>query len=202
MYLFFDTETNGFPPYANMTQLAFILTDKKGNVLEEFQSVIKPKGWIVKDKAWYLANGSTEEEAEKKGGFFTDNNISTERCEIEGIPCFDALRKFQEALKKCKYKIAHNIRFDNQIVAKEINLEGITPQLFQYKKSICTMLSTVQFVGALNKWGKPGKWPKLQELHVKLFNREFERAHDALDDVKAMVKCFFELQKIGIIAKH
>lgn len=61
------------------------------------------------------------------------------------------------------------------------------------------MLSTVDFVGALNRWGKPGKWPTLTELHVKLFECEFEGAHDALDDVKAMVNCFFELKKRGII---
>jgi DNA polymerase-3 subunit epsilon len=202
MYLFFDTETNGFPPHANMTQLGFILTDADGNILEKYQAVIKPDGWIVKDKAWYLANGYSEEDAIKKGGFFTDNNISTARCEEFGIPVYDALRAFQEALKKCQYKVAHNISFDNKIVYKEIVSAGITKELFQFKKSLCTMLSTVQFVGAFNKWGKPGKLPKLQELHVKLFDEEFVGAHDALDDVKAMVRCFFELQKIGIIANH
>ena len=145
---------------------------------------------------------ATVENAIKKGGFFTDNNISTKRCEDEGIPVFDALRKFQDALKKCQYKIAHNISFDNKIVYKEIVEAGITKELFQFKKSLCTMLSTVKFVGAVNKFGKPGKWPKLQELHVKLFNEEFEGAHDALDDVRAMVRCFFELQNRGIIAKH
>ena len=82
-------------------------------VIDQYQAVIKPKGWIVKDVAWYLENGSSEEYAIKKGGFFTDNNISTKRCEEEGVDVFIALRKFQEALKKSKYKIAHNIKFDN-----------------------------------------------------------------------------------------
>lgn len=182
MYLFFDTETNGFPPAARMTQLGFILTDKDGKVLEEFQSLIKPDGWVIpKDK------------------FFLDNNMSTERCEADGIPVYEPLRKFQDALKLCQYKIAHNINFDNQIVSKEIKLAGITHELFQFKKGHCTMLTTTSYVGALNKWGKPGKWPKLQELHVKLFEEEFVGAHDALDDVRAMVKCFFKLKELGLV---
>lgn len=185
MYLFFDTETNGFPPKARMTQLAFILTDKEGNIIKEFQSIIKPDDWEV-----------------PKEKFFIENNISTERCEKEGVPVFGPLREFQEALKQCQYKIAHNISFDNQIVQNELIFAGITHQLFQFKKQICTMRSTTDFVGALNKYGKPGKWPTLSELHIKLFGVDFEDTHDALGDVKAMVKCFFECQKLGVIATH
>lgn len=182
MYLFFDTETNGFPPKARMTQLAFILTDAEGNILKQYESLIKPNGWVI-----------------PKEKFFIDNNMSTERCEEHGKPVFEALREFQEALKLSQYKIAHNINFDNQIVQNELIFAGISHQMFEFKKRCCTMLSTVDFVGALNRWGKPGKWPTLTELHVKLFECEFEGAHDALDDVKAMVNCFFELKKRGII---
>ena len=181
MYLFFDTETNGFPPKARMTQLAFMLTDAEGNIIEQYQSIIKPDGWTV-----------------PKEKFFIENNISTERCEREGFEVFGVLRKFQEALKQCKYKIAHNIKFDNQIVAKEIRIADITPQLFQYKKQYCTMLSSTEFVGALNKWGKPGKWPSLTELHIKLFGKDFDGAHDAMADVIALKDCFFGLKKAGI----
>ena len=183
MYLIFDTETNGFPPKARMTQLAFMLFDEQGNVLQQFESIIKPDGWEV-----------------PKEKFFIDNNMSTERCEREGIEVFTAMRAFQDALKLCKYKIAHNISFDNQIIAKEISLAGIEPALFQYKKGHCTMMSNVEFVGAINKWGKPGKWPKLEELHIKLFGCNFEGAHDALDDVRATAKCFFELKRLGMVA--
>lgn len=182
MYLFFDTETNGFPPKARMTQLGFILTDVNGKELKRHSSVIKPDGWTV-----------------PKEKFFIENNISTERCEAEGKPVFDSLREFQEALKQAEYKIAHNLKFDNQILSKEIRLAGITHELFQFKKSHCTMLSNINFVDAPNKWGTGLKWPKLQELYVKLFGVEFTGDHDALVDVEAMVKCFFELKKRGLV---
>lgn len=182
MYLVYDTETNGFPPKARMAQLAFILYDENGNIIKEFASHCKPDGWeIPKEK------------------FFIENNMSTERCEAEGIPVFNVLREFQEALKLAKYKIAHNHNFDNQIVTNEIAFAGIEPALFKYKKSFCTMLNTIDYVGAINKWGKPGKWPSLMELHQKLFECEFEGAHDALDDVRATGKCFFELKKRKIV---
>jgi DNA polymerase-3 subunit epsilon len=182
MYLVYDTETNGFPPKARMTQLAFILYAEDGTIIEQFESLIKPDGWVI-----------------PKQQFFIDNNMSTERCEEHGIPVFDALRRLQDALKQCSYKIAHNHNFDNQIVTNEIAFAGIEPALFKYKKSFCTMLSTVEYVGAINKWGKPGKWPNLMELHNKVFGCDFEGAHDALDDVKATGNCFFELKRKGII---
>ena len=42
------------------------------------------------------------------------------------------------------------------------------------------------------------KWPKLTELHQHLFNEDFEGAHDALADVMATVKCYFNLIKQGV----
>lgn len=180
-YLIFDTETNGFPPKARMTQLAFILYAEDGTIVKQYESLIKPDGWVVpKDK------------------FFIDNNMSTERCEKHGVPVFEALRELQDSLKQCDYKIAHNINFDNQIVAKELKLANIEEALFKYKKGHCTMLSNIKFVGALNKWGKPGKWPKLEELYRKLFNKEMVDAHDALADVAQTGECFFELKKRGL----
>jgi DNA polymerase III epsilon subunit-like protein len=44
------------------------------------------------------------------------------------------------------------------------------------------------------------KWPKLQELHQALFSVEFDAAHDAVADVRACAKCFFELKRRGVIS--
>jgi hypothetical protein len=43
------------------------------------------------------------------------------------------------------------------------------------------------------------KWPKLQELHSKLFGSPFEGGHDALVDVRACAKCYFELRKLEVM---
>lgn len=181
MYLFFDCETTGLPPRARMAQLAFVLCDEQGNIITEYASRVKPNGWVI-----------------PKEKFFIENNMSTERCEAEGKPVFEVLREFQEALKQCSYKIAHNIAFDKQIVQNELILAGIEYRLFQFKKEACTMLSSMNYVGARNKNGGI-KWPKLDEMYKKCFNKELENAHDALADVRATAECFFELKKRGII---
>jgi len=180
-FLFFDTETTGFPPKARMTQLAFMLVREDGEIIDSFKSLIKPDGWEV-----------------PKEKFFIDNNMSTERCEAEGIPVFDALRRLQDCLKLASIKVAHNINFDNKIILKELEEAKITHQLFQFKKGFCTMATTTEFCKLPGRYGKP-KWPKLLELHKILFGAEFDGAHDAMADVRATKDCFFELIKRGII---
>lgn len=60
MYLFFDTETTGFPtdnkpprdPHQGRAcQVAFILTDENGRNLAEFTSLIAPDNWTVSEGA-------------------------------------------------------------------------------------------------------------------------------------------------------
>ena len=34
------------------------------------------------------------------------------------------------------------------------------------------------------------KWPKLSELHIKLFGEDFDEAHNASADINATEKCF------------
>jgi DNA polymerase III subunit epsilon len=187
--IFFDTETTGTPKNYNapmldvnnwprVTQLAWIVTNEFGEISQEFQSLIKPDGWeIPKEK------------------FFLDNNMSTERCESEGQSMPHILNCFIQDAIECDYLVAHNISFDYNILGAE---------MIRYEKKvgkklnqICTMKSTTDFCQLPGPYGF--KWPKLEELHRKLFNCEFEGAHDALFDVRITVKCFFELLKLNII---
>ena len=62
------------------------------------------------------------------------------------------------------------------------------------KPKLCTMKSTIKFVAAPASWGG-FKFPKLEELHMKLFNENFEGAHDAFNDLNATARCLFELKK-------
>lgn len=187
MYLFFDTETTGLPKefgghwhdldnWPRMTQLAFILCDETGRELLNFCELIKPNGWEIPVE-----------------DFFIENNMSTERCEKEGIDIKIALSLFQKVLELADFKVAHNITFDNAIVGSEIYRgEILDIHEFKFKPKICTMQSTTQLCQLPGPRGY--KWPKLIELHEFLFCKGFEGAHDALEDVRAMVRCFFELK--------
>ena len=66
-------------------------------------------------------------------------------------------------------------------------------------KRIDTMMKTIKFVGALYSNGKPGKFPRLEELFAKLFDGETFPAHNALEDVRALRRCLPELVNLGII---
>ena len=192
IFLVFDTETTGLPKkwasswynvdnWPRMTQLGAMLIDSKGEVLDEYQTLIKPDNWEV-----------------PKESFFIENNMSTERCMAEGIPVYEALRQFQEYLKVADRKVAHNINFDNNIVGPELIRAKISHQLFKYKKGICTMRSTTNFVKIKSHAGG-NKWPKLKELHFQLFDEDFEGAHDAMADVRATARCLIECINRDII---
>src|SRR5699024_5889859 len=97
--------------------------------------------------------------------------------------------------EQCELLVAHNLKFDHPVLSAEMLRYG--------KKSsrridkFCTMLSTVDYCQLPGSYRF--KWPKLQELHKKLFGKEFDDAHDAGADVTATRECFFELKKRGII---
>src|SRR5688572_27481443 len=114
MYLFFDTETTGKAKNFNasfkdtqnwprVTQLAWQLYDESGNLLNFHSSLVKPDGWEV-----------------PKEKFFIDNNMSTERCEREGVDLQVVLSGFISAMNQCTHLIAHNMAFDLNVMACEM----------------------------------------------------------------------------------
>jgi len=188
-YLFFDTETTGTPKnykapmqdvdnWPRVLQLAFILYDENGNVLESFESLIKPDGWEVPD-----------------GVFWAKHGYTTEKCQTNGVSMQEALSKFIELYEQCDMLVAHNISFDYNVLGAEMLRYNVKTSA--RKDKICTMHSTTDFVALPGNYGF--KWPKLEELYYKLFGEIMEGAHDALFDVKATAKCFFELKKINVL---
>jgi len=92
--------------------------------------------------------------------------------------------------------IAHNMNFDIPILVNEMRLSKISAT--NKPRKVCTMMSTIKFVGALKSNGTP-KWPKLSELHIKLFGVDFDGAHDALEDVRATARCYQKLKENNLI---
>ncbi len=93
--------------------------------------------------------------------------------------------------------IWHNIEYDEDMIKLELKrLEK--DFLYRPKQVMCTMKTTVDFC-ALQWNGARFKYPKLWELHKKLFWEYFIWAHDALTDVEATLRCFIELVKKWVI---
>lgn len=94
--------------------------------------------------------------------------------------------------------IGHNIEYDEDLVKLELRrLEK--EYMYHPKQVFCTMKTTVDFCSI--QWnGARFKYPKLGELHKKLFDKYFIGAHDAMTDVEATLNCFTQLVKLGEIS--
>jgi DNA polymerase III subunit epsilon len=190
MYLFFDTETTGLPGnwkapvtdldnWPRMVQLAFWFYDGGGNRLSGGDFIIKPAGFVIPAAAARI------------------HGITTARAKKEGKELSGVLLDFRAAIDKAEYLVAHNMSFDEKIVGAEF-LRNNMRDSFPAKKRICTMKSAADYCAIPGPYGN--KWPKLTELHYKLFQTGFDGAHNAAADVAATIKCFWELKRLGIIA--
>ena len=189
MYLFFDTETTGLPrnwkaPVSNssnwprMVQLAWLIYDETGNRIDGEDFIIIPEGFTI------------PAEASKVHG------ITTERAHKDGYELDYVLQVFADQIEKADSLVAHNIAFDEKIVGAEFYRKRIPSNLFN-KPRLCTMKNSTNYCRIPGPYGY--KWPKLSELHIKLFDEDFEDAHDAAADINATAKCFWKMRDIGLI---
>jgi DNA polymerase-3 subunit alpha len=191
MFLIYDTETTGLPqdynaPLTNfdnwprLVQLAWQIHDEKGELVEVKNFIVKPAGFII------------PRATEKIHG------ISTERALKEGKPLDDVLREFIAALQKVKVVAGHNVEFDNAIVQVEcLRREKECP--LSEKIIVDTKEASTNYCAIPGGRGGKFKWPKLSELHIKLFGENFDAAHNASADVQATARCFLELVRLNVI---
>ena len=188
-FFFFDTETTGVPlnykapssdtnNWPRLVQLAWILTDQEGNRIHTGNLIVKPEGFIIPTDATRV------------------HGITTQRAKEEGVPLAEVIEQFNADLDVANYIVGHNIDFDKKIVGAEMIRLGMKDEL-EKKKSYCTMQSSIDFCKIPGKYGY--KYPKLQELYRKLFDRDFEDAHNAMSDIEATEKCFWELLKRKLV---
>jgi DNA polymerase-3 subunit epsilon len=189
MYLFFDTETTGVPRnwkapltdldnWPRMVQIAWMTYDDEGNQKDVQNHIIVPEGYRIPLGAARI------------------HGITTERAIAEGVDLKMVLERFAESLRTTHTVVAHNISFDEKIVGAEFLRKEVSHDFFD-KKQFCTMKSTTDVCKLPGRYGY--KWPTLDELHTFLFNERFENQHDALADITATARSFWELKKRGLI---
>lgn len=196
LHLFFDTETSGFiskklsfdnPKQAWIVQLGALLSTRD-KIIDEVDILIKPNGRTMNSIAQQV------------------HGITLEQAQDEGIEELEALEIFASLLDEYPKKICHNYDYDanfiDQLFRRHMDKLNDTQRsvYFINLPHVCTMkhAKVIEFCQLPNKWGKY-KWPKLTELHTSLFGESFEGAHDAMADVIATRRCYYELSKRGII---
>ena len=189
MYLFFDTETTGLPKswkasvtdlnnWPRLVQLAYLYYDKSGNRISGGDFIVKPEGFTIPAHVSKI------------------HGISTERALKEGQSITSVLQHFNSLVEEADYLVAHNMAFDEKIVGAEFLRNGMANSI-PSKNKICTMEKTTNFCAIPGPYGY--KWPKLSELHYRLFKANFDEAHNAAVDITATAKCFWELKRLGKI---
>ncbi|MCK4822288.1 3'-5' exonuclease [bacterium] len=186
MYLFFDTETTGLPKdwnapadqFPRLVQLAWLTYTPNGHLLNSGDVIIKPEGFEIPEEASNI------------------HGITNKMAINYGEDLKKLLHFFKTKLDDATHIIGHNLSYDRKIIRGELIRCGIEYDSSE-KVKICTMHSATKYCKLEGKRGY--KWPKLQELHTKLFGKEFEGAHDAMADIRATAKCFWELKRLGVI---
>lgn len=177
-YLFFDCETTGLIDFKapisatpRIVQLAALITDSEGVEYGSLNHLIKPDNWTIPDEAAKI-HGITTDIALEKGVAI---------CEVMGV--------FKQLVTLCDVIIAHNIAYDIRIVQGEMHrLSAELPE----RELVCTMLAMTKVCKIPHaKWKNRIKWPKLVEAYKHCFGKEFDKAHDALADVKACRDIYF-----------
>ena len=194
--LFIDTETTGLPlndnlPYTDLknwpylVQVALIIEDDNYGILAKRNIILKPNGYTIPESATKI------------------HGISNERAVKNGEDRDKVISFLDLALYKSDIIIGHNVSFDLNVIKSEIiRIKGIENALFEKKKHIVIdtmkMGSNICKIPNLSfhtRLSLPNKYPKLDELYYKLFNKHFNNQHDAMADVQAAYDCYYELKR-------
>lgn len=185
----FDTETTGF-------------INKKETDLDKQPKIVQFAGIL-----WDLKDGTFIEE--KRVNILVNPGIpipfwASQVHHIYDIDVKDApditqvLDEILENINNPDIIIWHNIEYDESMV--QLELKRLQKEYaYKPKQSICTMKTTVDYCAIQWNWAR-FKYPKLWELHKKLFDQYFVWAHDAMVDVEATLRSFVKLVNEWVIS--
>jgi DNA polymerase III epsilon subunit-like protein len=189
-FLLFDCETTGLPRtryfspedvdgWPRLVQIAWGRYDTRGNAEETKCHIIRPEGFRIPADAARI------------------HGISQARALRSGRELGETLDELLKAAERPEtVLVAHNLSYDIGVIGGEL-VRTNKPLNFLDIPGICTMKSTTQLCGLPRPGGFGLKWPTLEELHVYLFGRSYDGAHDAASDLKACARSFFKLLQVG-----
>jgi DNA polymerase III epsilon subunit-like protein len=162
-------------------QLAFIEYYEDGSLASKHNYIIKPEGFLIPRDATLI------------------HRISNEKAQTEGKDLTQVLDIFADAITESAILIAHNFDFDRNIVGAEFVRKDFDTKPLLTKRSFCTMKNKDVVNFCKIKGNNGYKWPRLDELYLRLFHQRLNDAHDASIDIEATAKCFWELLIRGVI---
>lgn len=188
MILFFDTETTGLvnfkapssdPSQPRLVQLGMIVCEDSGEEVFQLGAIIKPRGFTIPDKVAEL------------------HGISQQKAELCGVELGNILPLFSYWMCRSDLHVCHNYKFDATVMDSELTRANCPyiPQNY-----FCTMQEMTGVCRLRQTTSNRFKWPKLQEAYQFVFGKNFDKAHDALADVRACKEIYFWLQSKSNVA--
>ena len=204
--LVFDTETTGLPKtkimsqdtlnlWPHIVQFSYVIYDINLNdIVGSSNNIIKlGEGVIIPEESINI-HGITNDISNMKG---THINI--------------ILKDFFYHLRNVDLLVGHNVSFDINMVKIElmrmIYLNEIQDETKLYKTDLhlltnfknicCTLKDSIQLckIETLDKYGKPYfKYPKLVELHHKLFETTPNNLHNSFNDILVTLRCYVKMK--------
>lgn len=177
MYIAWDTETTGLPlirtsptlknihkyDTCRIVSLAAVKFSSRGREVASFHRIIKPDGYTV---------GATE-----------IHGITHDYAMAHGSSFREVFKEFIDFVGPVETLVAHNSRFDENVLLSETLRIGLTMPSFDY---VCT-----------NNMHKEKMFSpiKLINLYTKIFGESFDGAHDALNDARACGQVYPHLKE-------
>jgi DNA polymerase III epsilon subunit-like protein len=190
---FFDVETTGLPTrrgahytetavWPRIVSISWAVHGDDGQAIDRRGAIIKPAGWLIPSSAAAI------------------HGITTDLAKRVGRPLSEVLFELLAVVRTLAPTsiVAHNAEFDRAVLLSELARNGLDTSLERLPVT-CTMQSAVNFCRLPGGPGGAYKWPKLEELHQRLFGQGFDNAHDATADVEACIRCYFELRRRGVL---
>ena len=206
--LVFDTETTGLPNtkilnpdtlhlWPHIVQFSYAIYDDIQN------DIVQTKDYIIKmhDKV------NISEESTNIHG------ITNDMSQLKGITIQHVLNVFFSDLKTVDILVGHNVTFDINMVKIEllriiylehfishkdrVNVKKNLHYLTNFQNICCTLQASIEFcdIKAVDRYGKTyTKWPKLLELHQKLFESIPNNLHNSFNDILVTLRCFIKLK--------
>ena len=210
--LVFDTETTGLPEtrlmnqdtldkWPHIVQFSYVIYDTEKKALSHDgvkDFIVKiPSDTIISEFSIQL------------------HGITHEISLAKGIDMKDVLVEFFHDIITADQIVGHNISFDLNMVRVELlrtiyfnsgkpytEIKNTIYKKFLYtlnnlQNITCTLQDSIELcnIVVLNKSGKPyQKFPKLLELHKKLFDCEPKNLHNSLNDVLITLRCFMKMK--------
>jgi len=156
--------------WPRMIHLSWIILDKDLKPKEDFDFIVKPEGFAIDPT------------------ICKRTQIDVDDIEKKSKPLDEVLSAFDLSLDNVEYVLAHNLNFNENVLAAEYLRKSKNHSLFR-KERFCLMQESTFFCKLPSKTGGY-KWPTLTELHAIIFSKAYAPPNNARADVIAATRCF------------